>query len=564
MLLLLACVTLGWDLNGYRLFDPDEGRNAEVAREMTHSNDYVVPHLNGLPYLDKPIVYFAAAAAAMELLGPTEAAARLPAYLATLGTVALLVWFARRRWSEPAGWIAGLAYATLVLPLAYARTAIFDSTLTLCTTAAILAFWDDRPVLAWGAMAAGALTKGPVALAIPLLALVAHGLITATPLRRLFPWRGLALFGAIALPWFIAVSFAHPDFPGYVFLRETLERVATRRFHRTAPFWYYLPIMPLAAFPWIVPALARLKHWRETWNARQEGGTREPLLLGCWVIVPLVFLSLNQSKLPQYLLPLMPAVALAATRNLVTVGADTGARAYIAIAALAGLFLMALTRWLPAPISLTPEEKSTIPPTAVALGVVVLGSAILVGIGAYAVRGGRAGTRTTLVGYAVTVMTLPFLAQRLLVAVGDDRSSATVASATAAALARAGNAGTVLGVQAYPPSLPFYLGRTIAVATETGQELTSNYIADNQARFRDYPASPLLPAGYWREVLARCPVPTVFVTTANHREARAALDTALPLLAADNHYAAYGPCRPRVSSPPPQPARPPRRRGAVR
>ena len=552
---------LGWNLNGYRLFDPDEGRNAEVAREMAHSNDYVVPHLNGLPYLDKPIVYFAAAAAAMELLGPTEAAARLPAYLATLATVALLVWFARRRWGERGGWIAGLAYATMVLPLAYARTAIFDSTLTLCTTAAILSFWDDRPVLAWGAMAAGVLTKGPIALAIPLLALVAHAFLTGTSVRSLFPWRGLALFGAIALPWFLAVSIAHPDFPRYVFLRETLERVTTTRFHRTAPFWYYLPIVPVAAFPWIVPALARVKHWRETWNARLDDAAREPLLLACWVLVPLLFLSLNQSKLPQYALPLMPAVTLAATRNLVAGGPATGARAYIAVAAIVGLALVALTHWLPAPISLTPEEKSAIPPTAVALGVVVLCSAILVGLGAYA---RDAAGRKAIAGYALVVMTIPLLSQRLLAAVGEDRSSAPVASATAAALAHAGDSATVLGVLAYPPSLPFYLGRPIAVATETGQELTSNYIADNQIRFRDYPASPLLPAGYWREVLVRCPVPTVFVTTANYREARAALDASLPLLAADNHYAAYGPCRPRGVSQPAKPPQPPRGGGAVR
>src|SRR3989454_6596830 len=81
---LVAAVALAWNLSGYRLLDPDEGRNAEVAREMAQSHDYLVPHLDGLPYLDKPIVYFAASAGAMALLGPTELAARLPAYLATL------------------------------------------------------------------------------------------------------------------------------------------------------------------------------------------------------------------------------------------------------------------------------------------------------------------------------------------------------------------------------------------------------------------------------------------------------------------------------------------------
>src|SRR2546426_181176 len=474
LLLMLAAVALGWTLNGYRLFAPDEGRNAEVAREMAQSNDYVVPHLDGLPYLDKPIVYFAAAAAMMELFGPTEAAARLPAYLATLATIGLLVWFARRRWGEAAGWLSGLAYATMLLPLAYARPAIFDSPLTLCPPAAIVWFADERPVAAWAAMAAGALTKGPIAIAITLLAIVSHALATGTPVRRLFPWGGLALFGAIALPWFVAVSIEHPDFPGYVFLRETLERVTTRSFHRTAPFWYYLPIVPLAAFPWIVPALAQVKNFRATWDARRDPAAGEPLLLACWVIVPLVLLSLNQSKLPQYVLPLIPALALAATRNLVSGGSHTAARVYVGVSGVAGLALLALTRWLPAPISLTPAEKAAIPPTAVALGIVVLGSAVLVGLGAMTRR-----PRTTIFGYAVVVMAIPFLSGRLLVAVGEDRSSAAVASATAAALERSGGTGSVLGVLAYPPSLPFYLGRPIAVATETGRELTTNYIAHN-------------------------------------------------------------------------------------
>ena len=547
---------MGWNLNGYRLLDPDEGRNAEVAREMALSNDYLVPHLDGLPYLDKPIVYFAAAAAVMELTGVTETAARLPAYIATLATIGLLAWFARRRWGDDAGWLAGVAYATTVLPLAYARTAIFDSSLTLCTTAAILGTLEQQPVAAWAAMAVGALTKGPIAVAIPLLVLVPHALATGASVRRLFPRRGLVAFAVIALPWFVAVSIEHPDFPGYVFLRETLERVTTRSFHRTAPFWYYLPIIPLAAFPWIVPALARVRHWRATWDARRDAAASEPLLLACWVVVPLVFLSLNQSKLPQYILPLIPALALAATRNLTAGGSHTAARAYVGVSGVAGLALVALTTWLPAPISLTAAEKAAIPPTAVALGIVVLCSAALVAFGALTRR-----RRTTLFGYAVVVMAIPFLSENLLVAVGEDRSSSAVASATAAALERSGGTGTVLGVLAYAPSLPFYLGRPIAVATETGRELTSNYIADNVERFRSLPGSPLLPAGYWREALAGCPMATVFLTGAGQREVRAALGAALPLLAADDHYAAYGPCEPHDL---PQPPQPPRRGGRGR
>src|SRR5438093_2537039 len=206
VLLLAADLALGFDLGGYPLFDPDEGRNAEVAREMAATNDYVLPHFDGLPYLDKPIVYFASAAAVMEILGPTETAARLPAYLFTLATLVVVVWFVKRRWAMDTGWLAGLALATMPLVLAYARTTIMDSTLSFCTTLAILAFWDDRPVLAWAAIGLGAITKGPVAILIPLATLIPYGLLTRQRLGRLFPIAGLGVFALVALPWFLAVA----------------------------------------------------------------------------------------------------------------------------------------------------------------------------------------------------------------------------------------------------------------------------------------------------------------------------------------------------------------------
>lgn len=539
--LLLCCgaLALGWNLGRYRLLDPDEGRNAEVAREMAASHDYLVPRLDGLPYLDKPILYFAAAAGLMEFLGPSEIAARLPAYVATLATVVLLVAFARRRWGVEAGWLAGLAYASMVLPLVYAGTAIFDSTLTLCTTAAILGLYAGQPVVAWAAIAAGVLTKGPIAIAIPLLAVGTYQLVTGGSLRRLASWHALAVFAILALPWCVAVALKYPDFPRYVLLRETVERMTTGSFRRSAPLWYYLPIVAVAAFPWIVPALARVREWRATWHARREPASAEQILLACWVLVPLAFLTLNQSKLPQYVLPLMPAFALAATRNLTTHGLATGARAYALIVLALAAALLALTRWLPVPLELTSGEKAAIPPTAFALGLVALASAALVGLGVL-----RRGARTAVVGYALVVIAIPFVSTRLLIAVGEDRSSASIASATAAALERSGGSGTVLGILAYPPSLPFYLGRPVAIATATGVELTSNYIADAQGRLRGLAGSPLLPADSWRDALIRCQVPTVFLTTAANQVARATLAAALPLLVADGHYAAYGPCAP--------------------
>jgi len=547
LLVLAAALALGFDLGGYPLFDPDEGRNAEIAREMAESNDYLLPHLDGLPYLDKPIVYFAAAAAVMEVLGPTETAARLPAYLFTLATIALVVRFARRRWGSDAGWLAGLALATMPLVLVYARTTIFDSALAFCTTVAILAFWDERPVIAWAAIALGSITKGPVAILIPLATLVPYVLLTGPPraLRRLFPWKGLAVFALVALPWFLAVSWRIPEFPHYVFVRETFERVTTTRFHRTAPLWYYVPIVPVAAFPWIVPALARLKDWRWAWLARRVNPhAQEAVLLACWVLGPLLFFTLNQSKLPQYILPLMPPFALGAARLLTREGGarpggiGVARRTYAAIAATLGLALTSLTLWLPAPISLTPAERAAIPPTALALGIALLVSAALVWL---AGRPTRPRPGLAVMGYALVVMTIPIVSGELLEAVGEDRSAATLARVIQNTES-GGRPTEVLGISAYPPSLPFYLRHTIPVATATGRELTSNFIADHHERFRTLPGSPLKPAGYWREVLARCRAPTVFVTRTGDAPTRAELERVVPLLAVEGRHAAYGPC----------------------
>ncbi|HEV8398536.1 MAG TPA: glycosyltransferase family 39 protein [Gemmatimonadales bacterium] len=523
------------NLSAYRLLDPDEGRNAEVAREMAASNDYLLPHLDGLPYLDKPVVYFAAAAATMEVLGPTETAARLPAYLFTLATIATVVRFARRRWGNDAGWIAGLALATMPLVMTYARATIFDSALAFCTTVAIVSFWDERPILAWAAMGLGALTKGPVALLVPLATAIPHALFTGKPLRRLFPLLGLAAFAAVALPWFIAISTRIPQFPHYVFVRETLERVTTAKFHRTAPVWYYLPIVPVAAFPWIVPALGRVKHWRWTWLARRVNpSAAEATFLTCWILGPLTFFTLNQSKLPQYVLPLMPAFALAAARVFAREGIGVAWRAYCGVAALLGAALVSLTVWLPAPIALTPAERSAIPSAALALGLALLASAALV---RYAVW--RSQPIIALTGYAIVVMTIPLASGSLLAAVGDDRSAATLAQV----IRNTQPSGTrVLGVSAFPPSLPFYLGETMDVATPNGRELTSNFIADYADQLRAVPKSPLKPADYWRDVLARCPHPTVFVTRTGDGPTRAALDSSLTLLAVQGRYAVYGPC----------------------
>ncbi|MBV8545961.1 MAG: glycosyltransferase family 39 protein, partial [Acidobacteria bacterium] len=205
--LLIVVIALSIHLGGFPLLDPDEGRNAEVGREMAATNDYVMPRLDGLPYLDKPIVYFASEAAAMEVLGPTEVAARLPAFLFTIAGAAFLWWFAKRVWGSDEAFIAAIVFLATPLAVAFSRTVIFDAALALFITMATAFFYlacEERArkwsALAWLAIGLGVITKGPVAIALPLLVAIPYA-IWRKRFRALWSWGGLALFVIAVAPW---------------------------------------------------------------------------------------------------------------------------------------------------------------------------------------------------------------------------------------------------------------------------------------------------------------------------------------------------------------------------
>jgi 4-amino-4-deoxy-L-arabinose transferase-like glycosyltransferase len=250
------------------LVDPDEGRNAEVAREMAAGGDYVLPHLDGLPYLDKPVLYFAAAAVAIDGLGAGETAARLPALLAALATALLTGWFAVRLFGRGAGWPAAIAAGSAPLAVAFARIVIFDSLLSLLVTVALAALYfaveAARPgarardylgwtLLAWAAMALGVLTKGPVALVVPLL--------VATPFalwrrggRAVWHPLGIALLAVVVGPWVWAVSRRIPEFLDYALVTESWRRLTTPELKRTGPWWTFVPVLLGGTLPWSLAA----------------------------------------------------------------------------------------------------------------------------------------------------------------------------------------------------------------------------------------------------------------------------------------------------------------------
>src|SRR3954469_901052 len=341
--LLIVVIALSIHLGGFPLLDPDEGRNAEVGREMAATNDYVMPRLDGLPYLDKPIVYFAAEAAVMEVLGPTEVAARLPAFLFTIAGAAFLWWFAKRVWGRDEAFIAAIVFLATPLAIAFSRTVIFDAALALFITMATAFFYlacEDGArkwaALAWLSIGLGVITKGPVAIALPLLVAIPYA-VWRKRFRALWSWGGLALFILAIAPWVYAISRAIPDFLHYVVVTETAQRLATKALKRTGPPWYFIPYLLAGAFPWSIVLIA---------NPRSiDRRDRSTIYLLLWIAIPFIFFSISQSKRPQYILPLMAPVALLIAR--IWRNARTGSRAAGVTLMIFGVALIGAPHFVP-------------------------------------------------------------------------------------------------------------------------------------------------------------------------------------------------------------------------
>jgi 4-amino-4-deoxy-L-arabinose transferase-like glycosyltransferase len=543
------------NFSAYPLLDPDEGRNAEVAREMYVTGDYVLPQLNGLPYLDKPVGYFAVGALSMRILGPTVTAARLPSLLFSIATIVVVAWFGRLLFDASATWVAAVATAATPFTVAYARTVIFDSTLTFFVVVALSAFYlavertarrggtsEGRkvgsaadgvpwwPAVGWAAVAFGVLIKGPIALALPLMVVVPYA-IWRRAVRALADTVGLLLFASILLPWLLAVSREIPDFIHYALVTETAKRLTTDQLHRTGPLWYFVAILPVAALPWTLVAAGS---WRRISRYRNQRGmldTRIVFLL-LWIIVPLLFFSLSESKRPQYVLPLVPAIAL-----LVAAAWHgqrdhfSGARAAAVGTALFGIFLIAASTALADLFQVSNAVAETIPRTAVALGAVCL----VGGAGTwFCVRHREA----LLLFLTIPVATIPIASSDLMDAIGNERSAANMAGVIEQV---AGIDARIVGVRAFPHSLPFYLQRTITLSSDDGSELTSNYLVQHFDGWAD--RSPTIrPADWWRDALINCTRSTVFVINSEDAAPRRTLEASLNLLIDTGRYAAYGPC----------------------
>ena len=483
----VAAVTLFARLGILPLLQPDEGRNAEVAREMQRSGAWLVPTYDGLPYLDKPAFYFKLVAVSMAALGDTETAARLPGALFGLGVVALAYAFARRAWGARTAALAALAVATTPLVVAFARIVIFDMVLAFFVIAAILAGYlaEEREGAArarWyaaGAAAAGiaTLVKGPVGFFLPILVLAALGLVERRwrAIVRLFAPLNIIIFLAIVLPWFIGVSLQRPDFPYYGLVEETAHRLLTPAFHRTAPVWYYGPVIAAVFFPWTVllPESAVA-----AWRARARLGRAERLLL-VWALAVPLFFSLSQSKLPGYVLSAVVALGILVARVLDLAFARPGGRAHRAVthgawalallaagaagaAALGAAGSGGAAAWLRAGGTEAARLQPALAPLAASLAAVAVLATL---------AGWRRDVRVACVAFAappVLLLTMAFGGARAYAEADSARGLARGMPALAPGV-------DVACLECLPNGLPFYLGRTITLITRDGSETTSNY-----------------------------------------------------------------------------------------
>ena len=357
VLLLLALIAWFGTLDYRKLIKTDEGRYAEISREMAVSGDWLTPRLNGIKYFEKPPLQYWATAAAFKTFGFHEWTARLWTALTGFLTVLVVWWSGRRLFGESAGLYGAMVLISNLYFVGMGHFNALDMGLTLFTTLALAGFcFAQRDgaaqqeqklgmLLTWAAMAFAVLSKGLIGIVLPGVTLVLYSLLARdwAPWRRLYLIPGTLLFLAIAAPWFVAVSIVNPEFPWFFFIREHFLRYATDEARREGPVYYFVSILLLGMLPWIVVMLDTL--WRAARGRNREDGKldRPALVLLIWTIFVFVFFSLSRSKLPSYILPIFPALALLMGKRLAALDAsELKARIMpVGLIAVAGLFFIA-------------------------------------------------------------------------------------------------------------------------------------------------------------------------------------------------------------------------------
>ena len=318
VLAILSYVLFFHGLGGVGLIGPDEPRYAAVAREMFASGDYITPRLYGVPWFEKPALVYWLTALGYKIFGLNEAGARFPSALGAVICVFFVYWGGRKFWDRATGFIAASILASSIGFFAFARAASMDMPLTACFTMALVFFLfginDQTPrrrrwfYAFYAALGLGVLAKGPVAVILPALSLGGFALLRG----RLDEWRtwhlkGLWITAAVAVPWYLACTIVNGwQFIDVFFINQNIERFTTTIHGHDRALFFFLPVLLLLTFPWTFLLISAV---RRRFSKNEQ-------LLAWWAIVPFVFFSFSGSKLPGYILPMVPPLALLCAKEL--------------------------------------------------------------------------------------------------------------------------------------------------------------------------------------------------------------------------------------------------------
>jgi 4-amino-4-deoxy-L-arabinose transferase-like glycosyltransferase len=319
-LFIIFCLIWFYALGARTLVPTDEGRYAEMAREMAATGDWITPRLNAIKYFEKPPLQIWMTALAFKLFGLGEWQARLWTGLCGLFGIALTAYTGRTLFNPRVGLTAGLVLASSFLWASLGHVNTLDMglagmmTLALCSlllgqrNEAGLAEQRRWMLLCWAGMALSVMSKGLIGLVLPGAVLVLYTVIARdwAIWKRLHAGLGLLVFFALTTPWFVLVSLQNPEFPQFFFIHEHFQRFTSKIHHREGPWHYFIPILLLGILPWLTVLAQGL--WQGM--RREAEGFQPKMLLLVWAVFIFFFFSISSSKLPSYILPIFPALAL--------------------------------------------------------------------------------------------------------------------------------------------------------------------------------------------------------------------------------------------------------------
>ena len=475
--LVLLLFLLSWlhGLGARSLVPTDEGRYAEMAREMLATGDWLTPRLNAIKYFEKPPLQVWMTALAFKLFGLGEWQARLWTGLCGLLGIGL-TWHAGRRVFSPAvGAAAGLVLASSFWWAGLGHINTLDMGLSGMMTLALCGLLlGQNPhagareqrlwmLLCWAGMALAVLSKGLIGLVLPGAVLVLYTFIARdwAIWRRLHLLAGLLTFFAITAPWFILVSLQNPEFAHFFFIHEHLQRFTSHVHHREGAWYYFIPLLLVGLFPWTSVLLHGLwRGWRSESNEFQPGK-----LLLVWSGFIFLFFSVSGSKLPSYILPIFPALALLIALHLQIAGRATwiNAGAIMGLLGIAGLAILPqISGWTKDARELAHYQAAQ--PAALAAALLMLLSGALV---LWWVKKNHPDLRLRA---TLTLAIGGYLAGQMAILAtepyGRYRSGLPMVPAIQAEL---GPQVKLFAIGLYDQTLPFYLRRTMTLVAHTDE-----------------------------------------------------------------------------------------------